>query len=87
MPTAIQPISRAFKILALLNQRPMTTIGELHHDIALPNATLVRLLHALIADGYVEHVSRTAGYRLGAKLLTLTRVIVRAICWWMWLDP
>lgn len=72
MPAAIQPISRALQLLAALNRRPLTTIEELHHDTELPKPTIVRLLQALMAVGYVEQISRSAGYRLSAKMLTLT---------------
>ncbi len=40
-------------------------------DAGLPKPTLVRLLQALIADEYVIHVSRTAGYRLAARVRAL----------------
>ena len=72
MSTAIQPISRALHVLVALNRRPLTSIDELHQNTGLPKPTLVRLLQALIAEGYVEQVSRSAGYRLSAKVLGLT---------------
>ncbi|MDO8310293.1 MAG: helix-turn-helix domain-containing protein, partial [Actinomycetota bacterium] len=72
MAIAIQPISRALQVLVALNRRPLTSIDELHRDTDLPKPSLVRLLQALIADGYVEQISRTAGYRLSAKVLKLT---------------
>ena len=68
----IEPISRALRVLEVLNQRPLTTIEELHQDTGLPKPTLVRLLQALMADEYVTQVSRTAGYRLAARVLALT---------------
>ncbi len=72
MPNVIQPISRALCVLAALNQRPVTTVEELHHDTGIPKSTLIRLLQTLVADGYVEQVTRRGGYRLCAKVLTLT---------------
>lgn len=68
----IEPISRALRVLEVLNRRPLTTIEDLHNDTGLPKPTLVRLLQALMADGYVTQVSRTAGYRLAARVLALT---------------
>ncbi|MES2258989.1 MAG: helix-turn-helix domain-containing protein [Pseudomonadota bacterium] len=68
----IEPITRALLILEMLNRRALTTLADLHADTGLPKSTLVRLLQALMADGYVVHVSRTAGYRLGARVLSLT---------------
>lgn len=72
MTTAIQPISRALRLLVALNRRPLTTLDELHQDTGLPKPTLVRLLQALMAEGYVEQISRSVGYRLCAKVLNLT---------------
>ena len=68
----IEPISRALQVLEALNRRRLTTIDELYQDTGLPKPTLVRLLQALIADEYVTHVSRTAGYRLAARVRALT---------------
>lgn len=71
-PAGIEPISRALRVLEALNRRPLTTIADLHSDTGLPRPTLVRLLQALMVDGYVTQVSRTAGYRLAARVLALT---------------
>lgn len=69
---SIEPISRALRILEALNRRPLSTINDLYRDTGLPKPTLVRLLQALMADDYVIQVSRTAGYRLDSRVLTLT---------------
>lgn len=69
---AIEPISRALFVLEMLNRLPLTTLDQLHGDTGLPKPTLVRLLRALMVDGYVMQVSRTAGYRLGARVLALS---------------
>lgn len=71
-PLAIEPISRALRLVEALNQRPMNSIEQLHGDTGLPKPTLVRLLQALIAEGYVSQVSRSAGYRLTARVLALS---------------
>lgn len=69
---AIQPISRALRLLELLNQRELSTIDELHRDTGYPKPSLVRLLNALIADDYVSQLSRTAGYRVSERVLSLS---------------
>ena len=69
---AIQPISRALRLLEVLNQRQLSTIDELHRDTGYPKPSLVRLLNALIADDYVSQVSRTAGYRVAERVLSLS---------------
>ena len=71
-PMAIEPVSRALRILEILNLRRLTSVDLLHQETGLPKSTLVRLLQALIAAGYVEQVSRTAGYRLTARVQALS---------------
>ena len=71
-PVAIEPISRALRILEILNLRRLTSIEMLHQECGLPKSTLVRLVQALVAAGYVEQVSRAAGYRLTAKVQALS---------------
>lgn len=70
-PGTIETVSRALRVLEMLNRRPLTTLEQLHGDTGLPKSTLVRLLRALMADGYAVQVSRAAGYRLGARVLAL----------------
>lgn len=68
----IQPILRALLVLEALNQRSPMALASLHEATALPKPTLVRLLDTLIAGGYVQRVSRKAGYALGARVLQLS---------------
>lgn len=68
----IQPISRALKILAVLNRRSTTSLKALHAETGLPKPSLLRLLSALAAVGYVEKSSGRAGYRLTARVLELS---------------
>lgn len=69
---SIEPVSRALRLLEALNRRPVTTVTQLHGELDLPKPTVVRLLQALIAEGYVMQLSRTAGYRLTARALWLS---------------
>ena len=69
---AIEPISRALRLLEILNLRHLTSVDMLHQDTGLPKSTLVRLLQALVAAGYVEQVSRVAGYRLTSRVQALS---------------
>jgi len=70
---AIEPVSRAFALLEALNAQPQTTVKQLHAALGLPKPTLVRLLGALAAAGYVEQVSRREGYRLTGRVTRLAR--------------
>jgi IclR family mhp operon transcriptional activator len=69
----IEPVSRAFALLEALNKRPTSSVKELNAELALPKPTIVRLLGALAAAGYVEQVSRAEGYRLTGRVTRLAR--------------
>src|SRR5262245_56215136 len=64
----IGPVTRALAVLEARNRRPNTPLRVLHADTGLPKATLVRLLRALRAAGYVEQVSSVLGYRVTARV-------------------
>lgn len=68
----IQPVIRALQVLEALNQQRVTPLSLLHEQTGLPKSTLVRLLDTLITGGYVERVSRVAGYALAERVLQLT---------------
>lgn len=70
--TEIQPVSRALRVLEVLNKRASTSLKTLHAETLLPKSSLVRILEALAAAGYVEKTSRRAGYRLTARVLRLS---------------
>lgn len=68
----IQPVLRALQVLEALNAASPMPLAALHAATALPKPTLVRLLETLIAGGYVQRVSRRAGYALGERVLRLS---------------
>lgn len=70
--TEIQPVLRALQVLEVLNLRAATTITQLHEATGLPKSTLVRMLDTLIAGGYVQRISRNAGYQLSERVLQLS---------------
>jgi IclR family transcriptional regulator, mhp operon transcriptional activator len=70
-PTAIEPVERAFKLLEALNRHRTSTLTALAAATALPKSTTARLLETLVALGYVTRVSRSVGYRITDKVLTL----------------
>lgn len=70
-PAAIEPVERAFKVLEELNRHRTSTLTALAEATALPKSTTARLLETLVALGYVTHVSRSIGYRITDRVLTL----------------
>jgi len=72
---AIEPVRRSFSILEALSQRPHATIAVLAGETGLPRPTVVRLLGTLVELGYATQVSRSLGYRLTDRVLTLAQSV------------
>ena len=72
---AIEPVRRSFAILEALSRRPHATIAALAGETGLPRPTVVRLLGTLVEVGYAVQVSRSLGYRLTDRVLTLAQGI------------
>jgi IclR family mhp operon transcriptional activator len=70
-PAAIEPVERAFRVLEALNRHRTATLAALAETARLPKSTTARLLETLIALGYVTRVSRSIGYRITDRVLTL----------------
>lgn len=67
----VQSATRALKILAAVNRNGMISVGELHRLTDIPKPTIVRLLHTLIAAGYVGHDKETRGYHVTSAVAEL----------------
>jgi len=67
----VEPVLRALAVLAALNFRPISRLSDLQAVTGLPNPTLVRLLHTLMAAGYVARIGPRAGYRITERVLSL----------------
>ncbi len=67
----IEPVLRALAVLAALNLRPLSRLGDLQMVTGLPKPTLVRLLQTLVAAGYVARIGPRAGYRVTEHVLSL----------------
>jgi len=66
------PVERALHILEAMNGAPVVPIREIASATGLPKSSVVRLLGQLAAAGYVEKLSRNAGYRLTARVRRLS---------------
>src|SRR6185369_88624 len=67
----IQPVSRALDVLEQLNKRASTSLKMLHAQTGYPKSSLIRILDALTAAGYVEQEAARGGYRTTARVLNL----------------
>ena len=66
----VAPVVRALQLLATLNLKPASSLGELHTATGLPKPTLLRLLDTLIAAGYATRIP--TGYRITEQVLALS---------------
>ena len=68
----VPALARGLELLARFTRRtPHLTGAELARDMALPRASVFRMLHTLERAGYVERVGDSAAYRLGLGVLRL----------------
>jgi IclR family mhp operon transcriptional activator len=65
------PVARALAVLEALNRAPAMTLGDIAAASRLPKSSAVRLLGQLVDAGYVERLSRMAGYRATSRVLRL----------------
>jgi len=55
-----------------MNMQAATSVEVLHEQTGIPKSTLVRFLNTLAAAGYIERISRSAGYGLTDRVLRLS---------------
>jgi IclR family mhp operon transcriptional activator len=69
----IRAVSRALRLLHLMNQSYASSLHELHRLSGLPKPTVFRILATLQAEGYVEAEGGGQGvYRVAAKVQELS---------------
>jgi IclR family transcriptional regulator, mhp operon transcriptional activator len=68
----VQSVVRAFALLRAVNQRHVSTVGDLHKDTGLPKPTIVRLLNTLVGLGYVANDKLLGGYCVTSLAPTLS---------------
>lgn len=76
MPKAylVPAIKRAFEIIDLVAQAGTgVTISQVHRRLHLPLSSAATILYTLQSLGYVERGGDNSGYKLGLKLLSLSR--------------
>lgn len=68
----VPALARGLELLSRFSRRtPHLTGAELARDMALPRASVFRILHTLERAGYVERVGDSPTYRLGLGVLRL----------------
>jgi len=70
--TARAPVARALRVLEVMNTAHSLHLGEIAERAELPKSSAVRVLEQLLEAGYVEKLSRSAGYRLTSRVRRLS---------------
>ncbi len=70
----VPAIKRAFEIIDMVAQAETgVTISQVHRRLHLPLSSVATILYTLQSLGYVERDPENSGYKLGLKLLSLSR--------------
>lgn len=70
--SSVRAITRALRVLSLMNQQEMWRLSELHNQTGLPKSTLSRILSTLEQEGYVSSDPKTGLYHLTSAIKTLS---------------
>jgi IclR family transcriptional regulator, KDG regulon repressor len=73
----VQVIIKAFDIIELVAQRNGQAISltEISQELDINQATAANIINTLVSRGYLEHIGKKKGYRLGPTAFRLTNEI------------
>jgi IclR family transcriptional regulator, KDG regulon repressor len=73
----VQVIIKAFDIIELVAQRNGQAISltEISQELDINQATAANIINTLVSRGYLEHIGKKKGYRLGPTAYRLTNEI------------
>jgi IclR family mhp operon transcriptional activator len=69
----VESVSRALRVLRVVNEEPMTTVASIHRVTGLDKATIVRMLETLEHEGYVVRDPERRTYVVTARTLLLSQ--------------
>ncbi|MFT3663690.1 helix-turn-helix domain-containing protein [Piscinibacter sp.] len=67
----IRSVTRALRVLAVLNEHEAISLAELHKILGLPKTTIHRLLTTLCHAGYAQAEEQAGAYRVSEKVREL----------------
>ena len=71
------PVQRAVRLLRhIADGDPVTSVSETSKALKINRTTLVRLLHTLESEGFVQRRNGESGYQVGLSLVTLSARII-----------
>lgn len=65
---SIQAVDRAFLILETISRKGSLGLNDLHKELNISKASLLRLLFTLVENGYLKKNEQTGNYSLSLKL-------------------
>lgn len=73
----VQVLIKAFDIIELVVQRNGQPISltEISEELELNQATAANIINTMVSRGYLEHIGKKKGYRLGPSVYRLTNEI------------
>ena len=73
----VQVILKAFDIIELVAQRDGQSVSltEISDELELNQATAANIITTMVSRGYIEHIGKKKGYRLGPAAYRLTNEI------------
>jgi IclR family mhp operon transcriptional activator len=78
----IESVAKAFKMLALVNERPGSTLSQLAAAANYPRGTAFRILNTLCSLSLVRQCNKPAAYYVTSNALSLTRgVHAQQVTW------
>jgi IclR family KDG regulon transcriptional repressor len=73
-----EAVSRALQILDSFTARDFElSVADLNQRLGIHKSTLVRLLHCMVAEGFIEQSLETGDYRLGIKTFEIGAIYHR----------
>ncbi|WP_201192530.1 IclR family transcriptional regulator domain-containing protein [Pseudomonas fluorescens] len=69
----VESVSRALRVLRVVNEEPMTNVASIHRTTGLDKATIVRMLETLEHEGYVVRDPERRTYVVTARTLLLSQ--------------
>ncbi|WAH38055.1 IclR family transcriptional regulator [Alicyclobacillus dauci] len=74
MLSSVRNVARVLKSFRL--DRPEMSLSELSRNLDIPKSTMFKLLHTMLAEGFLERNAQTGKYRPGRRMQSMSHVIL-----------
>src|ERR1700761_5380198 len=69
---AMGSVLKTIKVLKVLSESQVASVDHLKSETGIPKSTILRIIETLVQCGWVQQISRQAGYCLRSEVLTLS---------------